>query len=169
MLSWFGVRTIHRVMPVGKRLGSDSVASDDFTLIEERVVLVRAHNPKEAMRKGEAEAKRYAAECRHRNPYGQRVATRYLGFCDVYDMCEPVKDGVEVFSVNEVVSRRVSDRTIISRLIGRPESDKTYRSRRNILDIAFNGPAPGVILTRSERAFAEKLHARLKRKKTTDA
>ncbi len=161
-LKWYGIKTIYRAAPVGRRLGSDSFVSTDVTLVEERVVVLRARSIKEAIRKAEVDAKQYAGD-RHRNPYGQRVRTRYLGYCDVFDINEPVKAGTEVFSETEVVSRKVSDSAIVNRLIGRRESKRTYSSRRNVLDIEFARPAPGVKLNATERAFREKCDRLLRR------
>src|SRR5690242_18232507 len=57
---------------------------------EERVTLWRARSMQAAIRKGEAEAKRYAAGS----------GGKYLGFIQAYWMTDDVKvDGVEVFSL----------------------------------------------------------------------
>jgi len=155
---WFGVKTLYRKAPVGRRIGMDELYSRDITLVEERVVVVRARNGDEAIRKAEAEAKKYAADW-HRNPYGQRVRTRYLGYVNAYEMYNPPNKNAEVFSVTEVVPKRVSDRLVVNRMIGRPESRRMYESRRNIRDIVFNRPAPGVERTVRERAFVAKIDA----------
>ncbi len=149
-LCWYGVKTLYRAAPVGRRRGTDRLYSGDVTLVEERVVLVRARNSDEAIRKAGREATRYAADS-HRNPYGQLVRTRRLGYVDAFIIGSELGDGVEVYSETEIVSRRVPDRSIADRLIGRPESKRIHASRRNILDFAFNAPAPGVKPTRSER------------------
>src|SRR6266853_1550123 len=93
--SWFGVKTVHRIAAAGRQLGSDSAASNSATLVEERVILVRARSMRDAIGRAEVEAKKYASAIRHRNPYGQDVRARYLGYCDAYDINEPVVDGTE--------------------------------------------------------------------------
>jgi hypothetical protein len=171
-LSWYGIKTLYRIAPAGRRLGSDSAASSDATLVEERVVILRARNRRDAVRKAEAEAREYASDVRHRNPYGQRVRARYLGYCDAFDINEPVRTGTEVFSTTEVVSRRLSDRSIVKRQLGCWESERVYSLRRNILDIALSGPAAGVKLNSKERALVGKYHAaleRMARRKRKDA
>src|SRR4029077_13341833 len=58
-------------------------------LYEERILLVRASDFREAQAKAEAEARRYAAN-----------GIEYLGFIDVYHLpAQAVGDGVEVYSL----------------------------------------------------------------------
>src|SRR5215470_16323813 len=153
---WYGVKTLHRTQPTGQPVGRDKLYSKTMTLVEERVVILEARSFREAIRKGEAEARKYARRCRRRNPYGQQVRSRYLGYCDVYVFDELAGGGTEVFSTTEVVPRGLSDRAVLRRVIGRKETRHAFRSRRNILDIAFNAPAPGVRRTRKESVFVER-------------
>jgi uncharacterized protein DUF4288 len=159
---WFGVRTLYRLDALGRPLGRDGNYSPTMTLVEERVVVLKARSTHEAIQKAEADARRYVVECRHRNPYGQRVRTRYLGYCDAYRRDKSLGSGAEVFSASEVVPRRVTDRAVVRRLIGSHESKRATAERRNILDVVFNPPAPGVALTASERSFAKR-HGTLRR------
>ena len=161
--SWYGVKTLYRVEPVGRPRGTDRLYSTRVTGVEERVVVLRARSASEAIRKGETEAKRYAASW-HYNPYGQRVRTRYLGYADAYDIDEALAEGTEVFSETEIVSRTVSDRAIIKRLIGRPESNRVYASRRNVLDIAFQQAAPGVKRRPKDQQCYDDLQALLRKR-----
>ena len=58
---------------------------------EERITLIRASSFKEALRKGEAEARRYAKSLK---------GTRYLGFISVYNLFDSkVGDGTEIYSL----------------------------------------------------------------------
>lgn len=150
---WFGVKTLHRVAATGRPIAVDKDYSSSMTLIEERVVVVRGRSPEEAIRKAEAEAKEYSRSFRHRNRYGQQVRSRYLGYCDAYVFDDAPEDRTEVFSETEVVPRRVSDRVLVRRLIGAPESARTFRSRVNISNLLFAGTVPGVRLTRAEKSF----------------
>jgi uncharacterized protein DUF4288 len=159
--SWFGVKTIYRIEPLGRRLGTDRHFSKDMTMVEERVVVVRAHSADEAIRIGKVEARRYS-RLMHRNPYGQRVRTRRLRCIDAYAMNEPLHEKAEVYSATQVVPRRVTDAAIIRHAFGPVESRRAYLSRRNILDISFNSPAHGVKRTKREAAYANKLTRRLK-------
>ena len=117
----------------------------------------------EALKLGEAEAREYSRSARYRNRYGQKVRSRYLGCCDAYEIGEIPISGVEVFSETEIVPRRVADRTVIRRLIGEREQPRQGHQRKNILDIVFAAPAPGVRLTRAELAFVTR-HGTLKRR-----
>jgi hypothetical protein len=129
-----------------------------MTMVEERVVVVRARDIKEAIVIGERDAREYA-RLSHRNPYGQRVRARYMGHIDVYDINEPLRERTEVWSATEVVSRAIPDRAIIRRQVGQPQSRRIAASRRNVLNCVFAGLALGVKPTRGERAFRRKMNA----------
>jgi|RhiMetdeSRZDD1v2_1073273.scaffolds.fasta_scaffold2448386_1 hypothetical protein len=59
------------------------------SVYEERVLLIRASDFREAQAKAEAEARRYAAS-----------GIEYLGFIDIYHLpAETIGDGVEVYSL----------------------------------------------------------------------
>ncbi len=55
---WFGVKTLTRWETIGKPKSIDENFDDDATLIEERVVLIKARSFDEAIKKGENEAKK---------------------------------------------------------------------------------------------------------------
>jgi len=162
-MNWYGVKTLHRVAALGRPVATDRSHSRTMTLVEERTVVFRARSFKEALKLGEAEAREYSRSARYRNRYGQKVRSRYLGFCDAYEIGERPISGVEVFSETEIVPRRVADRTVIRRLIGEREQPRQGHQRKNILDIVFVAPAPGVRLTRAELAFVTR-HGTLKRR-----
>ena len=160
--TWYGVQTLYRYEAVGSPKGTDRHYSAQVTGVEVRVVVVRARSPREAVQKGKREAKQYASYGCY-NPYGQRVRTRHIGVIDAYHIDEPLIEGTEVFSSSEVVNRKVSDRTVAKRLIGRPGSKQMFDARRNLLDIVFQAPAPGVKRNRRDQRFYEQMHAALKR------
>ncbi len=74
---WFAVKTVYRSTAIGKPRVTDGDYDPDGTLVEERVVLLRARDHEDAIRKSEKDAKQYAKET-HTNPYGQSVVTRCL-------------------------------------------------------------------------------------------
>src|SRR5438093_2174363 len=113
---WFGVKTLHRVTPSGRPIATDNDYSRSMTLVEERVVVLRARSFDEAVSKAEAEAKEYSRSCRHRNRYGQRVQSRYIGYCDAYLFDDAPSNRSEVYSETEVIPRQVSDRAIVKRM-----------------------------------------------------
>lgn len=122
---WYGVKCLHEFSLGGasapmRRLG----ASTKYRLIEERVVLVRARNFDEAIRKAEKCAKAYSRGLsRRRNGFGQAVRNRYLGLCDAYLMdCLPVS-GAEVFSGTRLVSRAVGSKAVARMFLG-PKSSQ---------------------------------------------
>src|SRR5262245_36715139 len=97
---WFGVKTAYRTEARGRPKSVDSLYEPKTTLVEERVVLIRARGAKDAIRRAEKEARRYVRDMRYRNAYGERVRQRYLGACDVFELFENPGAGIEVFSSN---------------------------------------------------------------------
>jgi hypothetical protein len=150
---WYGVKTLFRISSQSEPQGTDEYYDPDFTLVEERVVLVKARSFDEALRKAENEARRYENDSPHRNPYGQQVLTRYLQAADAYELAEQPGPYVEVFSRTEEVSRRISNEAVVTRLLGKDESRNARARRRNILDIAFSEPAKGVVLEKKEKRY----------------
>jgi hypothetical protein len=161
---WYGVRTVYRSVPAGRPQGTDEDYAADVTLVEDRVVLIRARNFEEAIHKGEIEAKAYAAEALHRNPYGQPVQQRFLGYCDAYELWAEPGASIEIFSSTEIVAKSESDSRVIDRFIGSKESRKANRQRRNFFNIVFNRPARGVQTTEEERSWRERINRKLNRK-----
>jgi Domain of unknown function (DUF4288) len=137
--AWYGVKTLFRTEAVGKPIARDLAYDATVSLVEERVVLFRARGFDEAIRAAEKEARQYARD-RHVNPYGQRVVRRYLGVCDAFELFEAPGVRAEVFSMTEIVSKRVSDRTVVDQRFGRRVDEKADRARRrNILNREFSG------------------------------
>jgi uncharacterized protein DUF4288 len=139
-LAWYGVKTIFRTAAAGAPVAKDASYDPSVTLVEERVILLKARTHAHAIRQAEREARAYAAD-RHVNPYGQRVITRYLGACDVMELFSPPGVGSEVFSTTEVVHRRVTDKSVVNQRLGHVESEREGRTRRNILNREFAGEA----------------------------
>lgn len=153
---WFGVQTLYRTAPSGKPLAKDKHYSADVTMVEQRITIFRARSYDEAIRKAEADAKAYAVACPHRNPYGQPVKTRYLGYSDAYLIDDEIASGAEIYSTTEIVSRKKPDSQVIDRLIHAQEPRNGRSLRQNIVNIVFSAPAPGVSLTNKELKFIEK-------------
>ncbi len=122
MGNWYGVKTLYRWEAIGETSHTDEDFDVDGTLLEERVVLIRATSLDKAIEKAEREAIEYS-EQNYKNYYGQTVRTRYLGCCDAYDIGEDsIEDGVEVFSSRENVRDAVADSVLIDNRLGREES-----------------------------------------------
>jgi len=139
--AWYGVKTIFRIEAVGKPAARDSAYDGSVSLVEERIVMFKAHGFGAAIRAAEKEARRYTRR-RWVNPYGQRVVTRYLGACDAFELFEAPRAHAEVFSATEVVSKRLPDRTVIYQRLGSRVDKKADRARRrNILNREFEGSA----------------------------
>jgi len=136
-----------------------------MTLVEERVVLFRARSHDEALSRAEKEGSRYCTQVNHRNPYGQPVVYRQLAAMDSFELFEVPASGSEVYSRTEVSPRSVSDTSVLRALLGpETESKRLRASRRNILDITFNAPAPGVTRTTQESDLLSRGRRRLGRR-----
>ena len=126
---WFGVRTLTRWEATGKTKSVDENYDEDVTLIEERIVLIKARSFDEAIQKGEKEAKEDLSE--YENFYGQKVKQRYLEVCDAFELFdEPYKSGIEVFSSTEMISRKVKDSVLIENKFGKDESVESFKNKR---------------------------------------
>ena len=125
-LRWFGVKTLFRTRARGSPRVIDKDFDPDVESVEERIVLFRARSFDEAIARAEAEARGYAADA-HRNPYGQKVVTEYLGTCDAFWLFEPPDSGVEVFSEMTLVPSGESRRALVDRWFGTPERKGSRR------------------------------------------
>ncbi len=76
---WYGIRTIYEHL--NRAQGRDRV-------YEERIVIVQAISPEEAIEKAEREAESYANE-----------GVSYLGYAIGFHMFGPPGEGIEVFSL----------------------------------------------------------------------
>ncbi len=106
---WFAVRTLYRSRTDERPVKPDLSYDPDATLVEERVVLIRASGRQEAQAKALREARDYAATGTFLNPYEQTVKTDLLKTCDVYELMENPADKSEVFVASHLMSRRVGD------------------------------------------------------------
>jgi hypothetical protein len=115
----------------------DSRYNATTTLVEERIVLIRARSFEDAAARAKREARRYVRGMTYQNCYGERVRQRYLGRCEVFELFDNPDAGVEVFSSTRLVPRKVTDRTVIDRVIGAKESDREAQTRWRFLNDAI--------------------------------
>jgi hypothetical protein len=134
MWNWYGVKTWYRMEAKGKPSFKDEDYEADSTLIEERIVLFKARNFSEAIRKAEKEAKRYAAKVAYQNIYGQRVTLRYLDCCNAYELFDAPDVGVEVYSTTERVSKQVSDTALLNRVAPNDTDENEQWKRFKFID-----------------------------------
>ncbi len=114
---------------MGKPKTVDGNFDSDATLLEERVVLIKARSFDEAIKKDENEAANYLSE--YKNFYGQKVKQRYLKVCDAFELFDdPNENCVEVFSLTEMVSKEVKDSVLIESKFGKKESVESFQRKR---------------------------------------
>ncbi len=115
---WFGGKQVIRTVAKGRPKQTGHAYDSEATLVEERVVLVRARNLSEALQKTEADALRYVELIDEVNAYGQRVSARCIGV-SVYGTREvEVKPGFEVFSNSRVVPKSSQDDEVLDQVLG---------------------------------------------------
>jgi hypothetical protein len=114
----------------------DENYSDEATLVEERIVLLRARSFDEAIAKGESEAKLYAKGT-YKNLYGQTVKARYMKVCDAFELYDEPGALVEAFSTTNIISKQISDKHVVDRYLGNDESDAERRQRRKFFNAEF--------------------------------
>ena len=135
---WFGVKSLFRLVVSGEPRATDELYQPDGTLIEERVVIVRADSPKKALRKGRREADKYARNLAHLNPYGQLVVCRRVEALVSFEMFQKPKQLREVWSNNWVVPSAMTDDELAERLFGPDETSETIDGRKIYLDRIFS-------------------------------
>jgi hypothetical protein len=135
--AWFAVKSLYRSEIVGEPRVVDEDYDPDGTLVEERVILVRATSHQKALRKAEVEAERYPSQ--HINPYGQLVVWRRAEFLDSFQLFDKPADGREVWSMMTVVSSAMTDEELAMRRFGPLESKKSLRRRKKYLNREFSG------------------------------
>jgi hypothetical protein len=123
---WYGVKTVYRTTAEGEPAQTDRYFDPSASLVEERVVLVRARNFDEALAKGEKEARAYAAGDVE-NRYGQRVRQRYLGVADAYEMPEAPGNLVEAYSKTELVPTSTPDAEVCVKRIATERARDRWR------------------------------------------
>lgn len=126
---WFAVRTFYRSDTRDRPVKPDKYYDLDVTMFEERVLLVKAKDKKEAAAKTEKEAWDYARFAVCENPCEQKIATRYLGYYDIFELEKSPDDKTEVFVTTRLVSRRVKDSKVVH-VYGTPKEGRFDTSRR---------------------------------------
>jgi hypothetical protein len=120
--TWYGVRTLYRVIAEGEPRTRDKHFDPESTLIEDRVVLFQATSFDDAIQQAIKEARSYCKGIRYVNPYGQKVRMRVLDAHDAYEISEmPDRKpgaGSEVYSLTELVRASVSDSVVIKKRLG---------------------------------------------------
>jgi len=125
---WFGVKILLRTEAVGRPRARDADYDPDGTLVEERVIVVRAGDAKEAFARARRAAEVGTAG-RYPNAYGQKVRQRVLKGWDAYELFDAPGHGREVFSDTKRVSRSVSDAMVVKQHI-RKSISRPERARR---------------------------------------
>ena len=124
--SWYAAKTVYRA--VGRWRGRDACPSP-VSLIEERIVLLRARSWHEAETKAFKEARTYASVTQP-DPNIRWRPTRVIDACTVYELAGEPTSGKEVFCTIEYVKRKVPTKEIVDRKLdghrqrffSRPES-----------------------------------------------
>jgi hypothetical protein len=111
-MDWYSFRGIFKTEIVDKEGNLR-----DISLVEQRIVLLRAESFDEAIRLGEIEAESYARDT-WPNAEGELVKTRYMGACDVFSVNALPAEGVEVYSSVLVLRAPERDEMVVERLLG---------------------------------------------------
>ena len=137
MWKTYSVKTIYRSTVIGTPSAMDSEYSDEFDLVEERTVTIKARTFDEAIQRAEVEAEEYS-EGTHINPYGQEVKQTYIGYVNAFEPFESIPANIEIFSNQFLVLRMVTDEQIADRQLGEYEINET-QSRKVFLNSEFSG------------------------------
>jgi hypothetical protein len=130
-LRWFGVKLLVRTVAVGRVRGRDDDYDREGTLVEERVLIVRARDGRDAFFRARRRVLKDVVN--YRNVYGQAVRNKILSGYEAYALYDPPFDGGEVFSRTIRVPRTVRDQKIVGRLIDGQLSETNQRKRRRFI------------------------------------
>ena len=130
-LKWFGVRVALRTVARGRAIGRDADYDASGTLVEERVVVIRARSARDAFARVRRRIRNEAIT--YKNAYGQTVREALLPEWEAYELFDPPSDGAEVFSRTVRVPTAVGDRAVAARLFEAPLSEAEQRHRRRFL------------------------------------
>jgi hypothetical protein len=158
--SWFGVRTLFRVVAIGKPKRIDRYFDPAATLVEDRVVLFQATDSDAAIRQAEAEARRYCRLIKYANIYGQQVRLKFLGNTDAFSMLDGEPSaGCEVYSTTAIVPSSVRDTRVVAHWWGKKQ-EGAWQVRNKFIDGKLLSEAFAAIkkadATRSTRPAARK-------------
>lgn len=126
---WFAVKTFYRSDTRDRPVRPDKYYDPDVTVLEERVILIKAKSRQEAAIKAEKEAMDYARFAVCRNPYEQKIETRYLGYYDIFELEKSPDDKTEIFVTTRLISRKVNNGKI-AHVYGAPKEGRFDKSRR---------------------------------------
>jgi hypothetical protein len=130
----YGVRTLVRLVATGQPKVRDRYFDPESTLLEDRVVLIRASSFESAIQQAENEVREYCRKTRFTNIYGQRVRLKYLGAVDAFWLFDDEPSpGCEVYSSTVIVPRSISDSKLVNERFGKRTRQRA-RSRYKFVD-----------------------------------
>jgi hypothetical protein len=130
-LKWFGIRIGLRTVAGGRAVKRDVDYDAAGTLFEERIVVVRARNARDAFARVRRRVQREAIT--FKNAYGQVVRQELLPEWESYELFDPPSDGAEVFSRTTRVPATVRDRDLTARFVDSSLSGAEQRKRRRFI------------------------------------
>ncbi len=118
-IGWYGMRTLFRLVAIGKPKTLDKFFDPTSTLVEDRVVLFKADGFDSAIKQAKDEGRKYSKAIQFANIYGQPVRLKFLGALDAFALSEDEPSaGCEVYSSNAIVHRSVSDAKLVVERFG---------------------------------------------------
>jgi hypothetical protein len=121
-MGWYGVGTLVRLIATGKPKKTDKHFDPTSTLVEDRVVLLRADSFDSAIEKAEKEAQQYCRRTRFTNIYGQSVRMKFLRMVDAFSLPDQeLVVGSEVYSSTTLVPHSLSDAKLVAQRFGDDE------------------------------------------------
>jgi len=139
---WAGFRSRHNFAKRRKKrchAREDVELHDpDAHLFEERILLIKAKDRREALCKAEREARDYARKGTCVNPYGQTITTQYLGFCEVYEIGRSLADKNEIFVTTRLISRKIPSAKIARIYMGKRRSPYEKNKRKKFINREYS-------------------------------
>ncbi|WP_420590684.1 DUF4288 domain-containing protein [Bacterioplanoides sp.] len=119
MSEWkvYAVKTLYRTKTSGVAHSQAEGYSDEFDMVEERIVTIKARSFDEATKRAEREAEEYASDS-FINPFGQQVSWYFTGESVAFEPFDSVPANIEVFSNTYLIPRTMSDEQLGDNVLG---------------------------------------------------
>ena len=119
----YAVKTLFRTETSGEAISEGNGFSENFDLVEERIVTVKARSFDEAIERAERDAKEYAADP-FINPFGQEVRWRYTGSSGAYEPYDTMPANIEVYSDTYLIPRSLPNDQLADNVFGKCFKDE---------------------------------------------
>lgn len=114
----YAVKTIYRTETTGEAISKSDGFSEDFDMVEERIVTVKARSFDEAIERAERGTEEYESDP-FINPFGQEVRWKYTGTSGAFEPYDSIPANIEVYSNTYLIPRSLSGDQLSDNVLGK--------------------------------------------------